>query len=70
MATDRTVEVKPGPFGYFGERSLILDTKRNASIVAVEDTIVYTVGAQTIVEYKKTASDFITRFLKAYSDHT
>jgi len=55
-----------GPQDFFGDRALVTDEPRNASVIADIRTEVYTVGRDTFRRYEATSRPFIERIRDVY----
>ena len=55
-----------GPRDFFGDRALVTNEPRNASIVATEPTEVYAVGRETFRAYEAISRPFIERIRQVY----
>jgi len=58
--------VELGPQDFFGDRALLVNEPRNATIQAIETTEVYTVGRSTFRKYEATSRPFIERIAAVY----
>lgn len=55
-----------GPQDFFGDRALVTNEPRNASIVAIDPTEVYAVGRETFRAYEAISRPFIQRIREVY----
>jgi putative ABC transport system ATP-binding protein len=53
---------------FFGDRALVTNEPRNATVVAVEPTEVYTIGRETFRRHEATSRPFIERIAAVYGD--
>lgn len=52
---------------YFGDRALVTNDPRNASVIALERTEVYTIGRETFRKYQEISQPFIERIRDVYA---
>jgi putative ABC transport system ATP-binding protein len=55
-----------GPGEFFGDRSLVTDEPRNATVIAVDEVETYTLGRDEFQEARKSCIPFINRILEVY----
>lgn len=56
-----------GKGDFFGDRALVTDEPRNATVVALEDVETYTIGRATFQAARETSQPFIRRVLDVYA---
>ncbi len=63
---DGTTVAQLGVRDFFGDRALVTNEPRNATVTAVEPTEVYTIGAETFRKYEAISRPFIERIRAVY----
>jgi CRP-like cAMP-binding protein len=55
-----------GAGDFFGDRALLTDAPRNATVSALDQVEVYTIGRETFQQARQTSLPFIERILGVY----